>query len=62
MKKEAERVLKVGVFITPSSNTKPTRFKPSLLLQGNWLSDAGINPGDIVNLTISEKSILINKL
>ena len=59
MKKE--RALKVGTHITPSHNMKPAIMKPSLLLQGHWLADAGIMPGDVVVLTINMGVIMITK-
>ncbi len=59
-----QRELKVHTHIYESRflkyGVKQYKLVPKLVLCGNWLKDAGINPGEHVKITFANGSIIIS--
>ena len=55
------RKLKIQTHITASTRFKPAKYKPKLLLQGDWFSKAGFNPDDEVSVVADNGVITIKK-
>lgn len=53
------RTVSVQHHVTPSRNRKPATVKPSIKLLGNWLRDAGFEPGDMATVVINNGVLTI---
>jgi hypothetical protein len=54
-----KRSLTIQPVIKQSTLRRPLRIYSKILLSGKWLSDAGFNPGSVVNIEIVQNSIII---
>lgn len=60
-----DRSLKIGYGIRISSTARwnsDLKSFPRLMLQGNWLADAGFNTGDRVTVKVSDGQLIIEKV
>lgn len=54
------RTIKVQAHVTPSRFRKPAKVTSSLKLQGDWLKDAGFQPGYLATVEINDFKIVIS--
>jgi hypothetical protein len=54
------RTIKVHAHVRPSRYRKPAKVTSSIKLQGDWLKDAGFQPGYLATVEIHNLKIVIS--